>query len=381
MRVCFEERVADMRRRQNVIIFSAGESVRNGKVEYIKDKLEKNNIICMDWRDLFSSAHHSEQIALLPALSKKIPTFDFALVVAEGVDEVRLRGESEIKAMRDNVVFELGLCVMALGADRVILLAEDCVHIPDDLIGIGKIGVEHIAYSSDYLDESLTLVEETIQNKLKRYEAQLDLQLGSVIKHITFNADTVSPVFIGAAVSSAEAYYMNFIVRLLENTGKGFRRKGRHGVTYSFPDSFSIKIIFPVSVNSFTRSAISKYYSDNKIQEFEIENAGTRGLFFNGYYNEDENELTVIDIPTSVTASYSVVNSILNIASDDDYDLSAEERFVTKEMDVYEYSLKKLFTAEVAEKRLAFIDDADKRAKIIERLQRIEIVNLDIEAC
>ena len=60
-----------MRRKQNVIIFSAGESVRNGNVAYIQRKLEEREIACFDWRALFSQAHNMDQIALLPSLSKK----------------------------------------------------------------------------------------------------------------------------------------------------------------------------------------------------------------------------------------------------------------------------------------------------------------------
>ena len=137
-----------MRRKQNVIIFSAGESVRNGNVEYIRNKLEEKDIFCFDWRLLFNQAHNTEQIALLPSLSKKIPTFDFALIVAEGVDTVKLRGNEEQIAIRDNVIFELGLCVMALGVERVILLAEESVRIPEDLIGVGKIGIEYVTFLS-----------------------------------------------------------------------------------------------------------------------------------------------------------------------------------------------------------------------------------------
>ncbi len=99
--------------------------------------------------------HDSEHIALLPSLSKKIPTFDFALIFAEGVDTVQMRGEDVHKSMRDNVLFELGLCVMALGTDRVILFAEDSIHIPDDLIGVGKLGVKHISYVSSDFDLSV----------------------------------------------------------------------------------------------------------------------------------------------------------------------------------------------------------------------------------
>lgn len=81
-----------MRRKQNVIIFSAGESVRNGNVEYISKKLKERGIEYFDWRALFNCAHDAGNIALLPSLTKKIPTFDFALIFAETVDELKLRG-------------------------------------------------------------------------------------------------------------------------------------------------------------------------------------------------------------------------------------------------------------------------------------------------
>ena len=41
-----------MRRKQNVIIFSAGESVRNGNVEYVETQLGKRGINCFDWKSL-----------------------------------------------------------------------------------------------------------------------------------------------------------------------------------------------------------------------------------------------------------------------------------------------------------------------------------------
>ncbi len=110
-----------MRRSQNLIIFSAGESVRNGKTDYLKKKLSENNINCYDWRELFENVHDAQHIALLPGLSKKIPTFDFALIFAEGVDAVQMRGESSQKSMRDNVLFELGLCIIRINSSKWIV--------------------------------------------------------------------------------------------------------------------------------------------------------------------------------------------------------------------------------------------------------------------
>lgn len=367
-----------MRRKQNVIVFSAGESVRNGNVSYIQRKLEEREIACFDWRALFSQAHNMEQIALLPSLSKKIPTFDFALIFAEAVDTVRFRGDCEQDAMRDNVIFELGLCVMALGIERVILLAEESIRIPEDLVEVGKIGIEYVTFDSFKKDSSIDKVGEIIEQKADAFSERFTSQLDRIIEYINTNSDLISPVFIGAAVSSAEAYYLNFIIRLLENTDNGFSPKNNPDMTYNFPERFAIKIIIPTSVDLLSRQAISEFYSKNQVDEFVIHQAGARGLFFNGIFDEQNGLLTIIDIPTSITASYAVVNSVLNMDSDDEYDCLAEERFVTKEMDIYAFALNKLLVREVAAKRLSFIKNEDKKAKIIRQLENVSIAIEDI---
>lgn len=360
-----------MRRSQNVIIFSAGESVRSKKVEYIQKQLAKNNVCCLDWRELFKGANRTDQIALLPALMKKIPTFDFALIFAEGVDHVTMRKTETYTVMRDNVVFELGLCVMALGAERVILLSEEGVHLPDDLSGIGKIGVEHITYTSEHeFARSVSKLQNVIDSQAKLLELQLSQQIDCVISHINNNADIISPVFVGAAVSSAEAYFANFIVRLLEHIGATISRE-KDKTPLSLTEEPKLRIILPSTVDSMTPNAIFEYYQRSKAESFVIKTAGARDLSFWGMLHDGR--LTILDVPTSVTASYSVVNSILNINSDDAYDRTAEERFVTKEMDIYEYTLKKLFTPEVASVRLSHIMDEKKKARIIRALGDIHL--------
>lgn len=363
-----------MRRKQNVIIFSAGESVRNGNVEYIKNKLLERDIVCYDWRELFSKAHDMNNIALLPSLSKKIPTFDFALIIAEAVDTIHFRGEKEQTSMRDNVIFELGLCVMALGIERVILLAEEGIRIPDDLIGIGKIGIECIYFTKKEVDESIIKVEKLIKKRANNFAESFDTQLSEIINHINVNSELISPVFVGAAVSSAEAYFLNFVIRLLENVENGFSYQTDDArENYSFPKDFKIKIVIPASVDSLSRSKIIKFYEEIDVEKFVIYDAGTRGLYFNGKFDTINNSLLVIDVPTSITASYAVVNSVLNIDSDDEYDALAEERFITKEMDIYAFALKKLLVPAVAEKRLTFIKDQSKRESIINLLQNVKV--------
>lgn len=367
-----------MKRTQNVIIFSAGESVRNGTVPYISEKLRSKGINCCDWRSLFNGAHDLEHIALLPALAKKIPTFDFALVVAEGVDKVKVRGNEVFSAMRDNVIFELGLCVMALGVERVILLAEESVRIPEDLIGVGKIALEYIRFSSDEIDKAADDLSSLIEDKLPLLEAKFTSQIEKIFDHINTNADLISPVFVGAAVSSAEAYFLNFVIRFLENMDNGFSPKGEPENVREFPKEFYLDIIIPAAVSRTTRSEISDYYSTNGYSEFVIQGAGVRELSFYGIYDEKRGVMSAVDVPTSITASYSVVNSVLNMDSDSDYDVLAEERFVTKEMDVYSFALSKLLNREVAEKRLSFIKDAEKKEKILSLLGNVSVHITDI---
>ncbi len=367
-----------IKRKQNVIIFSAGESIRNGNVEYIKRKLDDSDILCFDWQSLFSQAHNMEQIALLPALLKKIPTFDFALIVAEGVDTVKLRGNDECSAIRDNVIFELGLCTMALGAERVILLAEDNVRIPEDLVGVGKMGIEYVTFSSGSREPAIGKVGEIIGKKADLLTERFMLQLGEIIEHINKNSEQVSPVFVGAAVSSAEAYFINFIVRLFENIDKGFSRREHPEKVYQCPDRIKLRICLPPAVNMSARSMISVYFKKHGYEDFFIVNAGIRGLFFNGMFDESGSSLLIVDVPTSITASYVLVNSVLNIDSDADYDTSAEKRFITKEMDIYAFALNKLLSPEVARKRLSFIRDGKKAERVLNQLQNVSIEFVDI---
>lgn len=364
-------------RAQNVILFSAGESVHNGKTEYIKQQLRRDGIHCMDWHELFRHAHNAEHLALLPSLVKKIPTFDFALVFAEGVDEVKLRGDVPLHTMRDNILFELGLCVMGLGSERVILLAEEGLHIPDDLTGIGTTGIHRITFPPDDFETPVNQVEQLLTARLRQYSRQFTVQLDQVIRHINRNADTISPVFVGAAVSSAEAYFMNFIVRLLENMENGFLSADYSASPLPFPRRTLLYILFP-SGGRITLDQIRSCYRSLKAKSFVIPNAGSRDLFFHAIYSSDREQMTILDIPTSITASYSVIRSILNIDSDEDYDQDAEQRFTIKEMDTYRYALQKLLSPTLAAQRLTFIRDDEKKAKILRRLQTVQILSTTV---
>lgn len=74
----------------------------------------------------------------LEALIEKAQMVDFAILVATGEDTVTTRG-IEKAAIRDNIVFEFGLFLGALGRERVYLLSVDDIGIPSDLSGLTRL--------------------------------------------------------------------------------------------------------------------------------------------------------------------------------------------------------------------------------------------------
>lgn len=75
--------------------------------------------------------------ATLAALTEKSSTVDFALFVFAPDDEALIKGQA-VNSVRDNVVFELGLFIGALGQDRCFIAKPRDVnlHLPSDLLGI-----------------------------------------------------------------------------------------------------------------------------------------------------------------------------------------------------------------------------------------------------
>ena len=95
----------------------------------------------------------------LDSLLSAVKTFDFALFIFSPDDIVTIRGE-ENSAVRDNVVFELGIFVNQLGNQRVFILIPDGpteLRIPTDLIGVTP-----GTYEKDRSDGNYTLATEPV---------------------------------------------------------------------------------------------------------------------------------------------------------------------------------------------------------------------------
>jgi CRP/FNR family transcriptional regulator, cyclic AMP receptor protein len=109
---------------------------------------------------VFSASHF-----VMDDLDAQLRICDFAVLVAGPDDQVTSRGKQS-DAPRDNVVFELGLCMGALSRFRTFLLVPKGqeIKIPSDLLGLTLIhfdaaATDPVAAVAGSVDEILALVE------------------------------------------------------------------------------------------------------------------------------------------------------------------------------------------------------------------------------
>ena len=303
-------------RSQNIIVFSSGAAVRNERLARVMKRLRDHGHNPSEWRELFATANDEMNMALLPSLIKKIPTFDFAVIIGDKADLVKQFRDDDVEmpVMRDNVVFETGLCIMALGAERVILLVEDGVRIPEDLQGINELGIMHV-----YLENS-----DKLDDVFKTY--------------IDDQRERMSPVVIGASVTTADGYLDNFLMRFWNNLDKGYVSNGKE---CSFPKNVTVNVLVPKRIDDRIRERINRFYNERKLESGSIITDDIRRTI-EFKYSIDGDTMTVFDIPSTITASYGTVRDILNIEADDAPDKKAEERFLQKETDSFIFTLDTL---------------------------------------
>lgn len=306
----------------NIVIFSSGNQQET--ISKLANKLESKSCNCILWTDLFTRKNNDAKYALLPILLKKIPTFDFAIILATPDDSVHRFRNGVVEtfhSMRDNVIFEIGLCVMALGANRTMILQGEGVRLFDDLIGI-----EGINNNESLLSASALGV------KCIEYKSIQDFSClcNNIMTYIKHELQIFSPVVIGAACSTAIAYYNMFVKRIIQCLNNEGENK------------WTLMILVPLYIGDKIFDDISAYYKkEGFVKMTRTMNSG-RDLSF--YYKEENGIFIVCDIPTSIGASYQMARDILSIDAADLIDTNSEKRFLMKEADMFYLTLKKLLT-------------------------------------
>lgn len=362
---------------KNIVLFSSGISEEKGLLSTLMSALNERGYVCECWRDLFANANDANNIALLPMLIKKIPTFDYAVLVCEGHDitTIKRRDSNEtVYSMRDNVLFEIGLCVMALGLSRTILITDSKTRLPDDLVGLNhETALKRITYSGND-EDSYARVSDSLTDYLISMESVSD----EIDQYIQTTGYNLSPVIIGAASSTACGYVSNFVFRTLEHINDGIVFKA-DGQTHRFPiEKVFMHIILPKTFDK-TTSRISRGVM-SQYQQGCIPSARNRSAEFCFEIRGDE--LHIIDFPTTLVTSYDIAKIILSLNADDTMDKRAAARFTSKELNLYEANLRHLlsenYLTQVINEQYPDLD-ADKRHEMIKRVLDIIENRLYIE--
>lgn len=353
-------------RKINVVLFSSGTSAEKGALKRVSEELEARGCNCFSWRELFQNAKNLH-VALLPMLIKKIPTFDFAVLLGEGHDMVTILRKGQkisVPVMRDNVLFETGLCTMALGMSRVILLTDPGVRLPEDLEGVRGVGVYHV---------TIPKWEPGVV-----FEEGLKVAVEKIIAYMDINRDLISPVVIGASASAAEGYATNFVMRVLEHLEEGFRDKESGKVFHFSGKNVWFHIVIPEEYNLQIRRQAAE--EQKLLHSGFVDTARYRAAEF--HYRIEGEQLHIWDYPTTLTTSYNTARMILDLDADDFCDERAQERFTAKELELFRATLKRLLCEEYVADRIAFFYlqlSAEAREHMIETLMdifknRLEIV-------
>jgi len=281
---------------------------------------------------------------LLPMLIKKIPTFDYAVLFCEGHDKTQmLRGGQivEVNTMRDNVVFEIGLCAMALGLSKVILVTDANVRLPEDLHGVNnELALKHISCLEPGSGDVAVQIQEAARE---------------IDRYIRATQNDVSPVVIGAAASTASGFVVNFISRSLEKIHEGIvlmeegwdekeqEKKYIDVENISVPvEKIHMRVVFPKNFASYKSGTPRTYMRQFKRAKV----AGARSRAAEFAYEIVGDEFYIYDAPTTLATSYSIASMILKINADDEEDPQAEERFIGKEIELFESTLHVLMNRE-----------------------------------
>jgi Predicted nucleotide-binding protein containing TIR-like domain len=103
--------------------------------------------------------------SILDDLTQALARHAFALFVFTPDDEVTMRGQT-FRAVRDNVIFEMGMFAGALGVQRCVHLlprGADNLHLPSDLIGLTALD-----YAVDRPDDNRLAALGPACNKMRR---------------------------------------------------------------------------------------------------------------------------------------------------------------------------------------------------------------------
>jgi hypothetical protein len=267
-----------MNRLINIFIGGTTEGLKFA--DTFKIAIEKTGkVLCTIWTaDTFQFNE-----SFLNSLTKASITYDFGVFIASADDLAFIREKVE-EIPRDNVLFEYGLFLGAMGSNRTFLIQEDGCKIPTDLQGYST-----PIFKKDFTSDDWShLSGEVLKN--------IEKQFGK------------SEIQVLPSTSLAIGYFNSFVSEVakivFDKDGCTLNKSKSHHKDVLF------KVIIPNELSADVGAKAQIYY---RKERFEVEEIGDvkRPYPIRFFKNETEKLLSIIDMPTTLNAIRPAVDLLI----------------------------------------------------------------------
>lgn len=271
----------------NVFIGSSTEAL--AFAEAIAAELAKDFTTGLWKNDLFQLGEDT-----LEGLLRFIQCYDFAVLVLTADDFTKARGV-ETTSPRDNVIFELGLFMGALGRRRsfpiVVKTVEGTPRIPTDLLGNTALYLSDPAPAGEELAKALTPLIRAIEQRAK--ESFLHLLPSTAL---------------------AIGYFQNFVLPVCQELARRDTVPlGTEEVDIS-KDNYDFTIVLPKTLSDASTQGASKFTKSIGAGPFELK-AGARPYPFYVRSEHHGGRVVFYDYPTTLNASQRAISLALHRSS------------------------------------------------------------------
>lgn len=281
-----------------IFIGSSSKSLQVAKA--IQQCLQDDFLVTV-WDALFKIGDY-----FLEALQKELLFTDFGLFILFPDDRIEKKDEHGFTS-RDNVIFELGMHVGALGMKRANFVLIDAnqngkklrLTVPSDLDGIKKLHVQ-LEIDDDYSFKKIDANDLAIKDVCQ------------VIKELFLEvSEDVSLTFL-PSTALALGYYRNFIlpacIELLELKNIVIDK-----YTYQLKkNSFDFYIVIPNNGQKSSLEMYNKFVRDNHLGQITLRsNKSPRSFPFFIRANKGDGKIQLYDMPTTLRSSWETIRLVI----------------------------------------------------------------------
>lgn len=247
---------------------------------FIKSQLE-SSVECRVWNDDIFKYNRS----FFHTLIKEASLFDYGILVATKDDFVESR-DNLFEAPRDNVIFEFGLFLGALGDQKAFIVQERGCRLPSDLLGITIPSFERTSNLGD--SQGLTDFSKQIQKTISE-----NSELGTL---------SMLP-----STALAIGYFNNFIKPLSEQLFVSDKIViGDKEFT-----EFEVVIVVPSHLDSDIKKYAQVFFKSARLEKTSIQTVGRDFPVYVSFDPNDSKKFVIYDVPTTLDGVDKAIEMVL----------------------------------------------------------------------